>query len=158
ATFTLSGDFSPSHIAAADKPAAAFRTGPFAGKGNLWYPRPDYQSVADYLQKADNNTPGAPFVVFACPPVARQVQPQRYARYVPRRSFGFYEWSRERGTRDVWKRRLLLSTQEELREATRSDRVVWLARPLSIAAQLQPEVVWGERLQQMTREFLSLDG
>ena len=157
AAFTLSGDFSPSHIAAASKPTVAFRTGPFAEKGNLWYYRPDYQSAAEYLQKANNDTPDALFVVFACPPVARQFQPQRYASYVPRTGFGFYEWSRERGTRDVWKRRLLLSTEEELREATRSDRVVWLARPLSIAAQLQPEVVWGERLDHVTQQFLSRD-
>ena len=70
----------------------------------------------------------------------------------------FHEWSRERGTRDVWKRRLLLSTREELREATQADQVVWLARPSSLAMELQPEAVWGDRLERVTREFLSHDG
>ena len=37
AAFMLSGDFNPSHIAAADKPSVAFRTGPFAQKARLWY-------------------------------------------------------------------------------------------------------------------------
>ncbi|PYV41554.1 MAG: hypothetical protein DMG06_16715 [Acidobacteria bacterium] len=158
AAFTVSGDFNPSHIAAAGKPSAEFRTGPFAEKEDLWYPRPDYQSVADYLRKLGKAAPDALFVVHYCPPVARQFLPRRYASYLPRSSFGFYEWSRERGTRDVWKGRLLLSTWQELREATRSDPVVWLVRPLSVAAQLQPEVVWGERLQRVTQEFLSRDG
>ncbi|MCI0418110.1 MAG: glycosyltransferase family 39 protein [Acidobacteria bacterium] len=158
AAFTLSGDFNPSHIAAAGKPSAAFRTGPFAEKEDLWYPRPDYQSAADYLQRISRNAPDALFVVHYCPPVARQLQLRRYASYLPRSSFGFYHWSRERGTRDIWKRRLLLSTREELREASRSDQAVWLIRPLSVAAQLQPEVVWGERLERVAREFLSRDG
>jgi hypothetical protein len=56
--------------------------------------------------------------------------------------------------RDVWKQRLLLSTPEELREASRSDQTVWLVRPLWMAAQLQPEVVWGERLKQVTPRIL----
>jgi hypothetical protein len=89
--------------------------------------------------------------------VARQFQPRRYASYLLRSSFGFYEWSRERGTRDVWKQQLLLSTPEELREVSRSDQTVWLVRPLWMAAQLQPEIVWGERLKLVTQEFLSRD-
>lgn len=157
AAFAVSGDFNPSHIAAAGKPSAEFRTGPFADKENLWYPRLDYQSVADYLRKVSKEAPDALFVVHYCPPVARQFQPRRYASYLPRSNFVFYEWSRERGTRDVWKRRLLLSTWEELLEATRADQVVWLARPFSLARQLQPDAVWGERLERVTQEFLSRD-
>ena len=130
AAFMLSGDFNPSHIAAADKPSVAFRIGPFAQKAQLWYPRPDYESVADYLREVVKEAPDDLFVVRACPPVARQFHPRRYATYLPRSSFRFYELSRERGTRDVWERRLLLSTFEELREASRSDQTVWLIRPL----------------------------
>jgi len=158
AAFTLSGDFNPLHIAEADKPSVAFRTGPFAQKEQLWYPRTDYEGVADYLRKVVTEAPDDLFVVRACPPVARQFQPRRYASYLPRSAFGFYDWSRERGTRDVWERRLLLSNFEELREASRSDQTVWLICPMWIATQFQPEVVWGGRLERVTQEFLSRDG
>lgn len=158
AAFAMSGDFSPSHIAAAADSSVAFRTGSFARKEALWYPRADYRSVADYLQKAAQDKPDALFVVHYCPPVARQFQPRRYASYLSRSSYAFYEWSRDRGTRDVWKQRLLLSTFEELREATRADGQVWLVRPFSAAARLQPEAVWGKRLASVTQEFVSRDG
>jgi hypothetical protein len=158
AAFMLSGDFNPSHIAAADKPSVAFRIGPFAQKARLWYPRPDYESTANYLREIVKESPDDLFVVRACPPVAREFHPRRYATYLPRSGLGFYEWSRERGTRDVWERRLLLSTLEELREASQSDQTVWLIRPLRWAAQLQPEVIWGDRLERVTQEFSSRDG
>ncbi len=89
AAFTVSGDFSPYHIAAAGTPSASFRTGPFAKKRNLWYPRPDYQSVADYLQKVGEDAPDALFVIHNCPPLARQFQPRRYASYLFARASGF---------------------------------------------------------------------
>ena len=158
AAFMLSGDFNPSHIAAAGKPSVAFRTGPFAQKAQLWYQRADYEGVADYLRKVVKETPDDLFVVRACPPVARQFQPRRYASYHPRSSLRFYELSRERGTRDLWERRLLLSNFEELREASRSDQTVWLIQPLWRATEFQPEAIWGGRLERVTQEFLSRDG
>lgn len=158
AAFTLSGDFDPQHIAAAAEPSTAFRTGPFAARENLWYPRPDYQSVADYLQGIRTDVADVLFLVHYCPPLKLQFQPLRYALYVPRWTFAFYEWSRERGTRDVWKGRLLLSTWEEVREVSQADREVVLIRPLEVAEKLQPEAVWGERLERVDRKFLSRDG
>jgi len=158
AAFMLSGDFSPSHIAAAGQPSVAFRTGPFAQKMQLWYPRADYEGAADYLRNVVNESPNDLFVVRACPPMARHFQPRRYASYHPRSSLRFYELSRERGTRDLWERRLLLSNFEELREASRSDQTVWLIQPLWRANQFQPEVIWGGRLERVTQEFLSRDG
>ncbi|MBM3804750.1 MAG: hypothetical protein FJW26_20855 [Acidimicrobiia bacterium] len=158
AAFNASGDFSPSHIASAGEPSVAFRLGPFADKEELWYPRPDYESGAGFLQRVAAQSPSALFVVHHCPPVARQFRPERYATYLSRSSLGFYEWSRERGTRDVWEGRRLLSTWEELREISRSDTQVFLMRPLTVMAQLRPEGIWPERLDRVTREFLSRDG
>jgi hypothetical protein len=158
AAFGASGDFSPSHIASAGQPSVAFRTAPFANREELWYPRPDYEGSASFLQKAADRAPSALFIVHHCPPVARQFRPQRYASYLSRSSLGFYEWSRKRGTRDVWEGRVLLSTWEELREISRSDSEVFLTRPLTVAAQIRPECVWPERLERATREFLSRDG
>jgi hypothetical protein len=158
ASFAISGDFDPRHIAAAGEPSAAFRMGPFAAKEQLWYPREDYQSVAQYLRKIAADKPEALFVVHYGAPLARQFKPLRYASYMPRSAYGFYEWSREGGTRDIWKRRLLLSTPQELREASRSDREVWLVRRLQLISQLRPEAVWGERLERVDREFVSRDG
>ena len=84
AAFMLSGDFNPSHIAAADKPSVAFRIGPFAQKARLWYPRPDYESTANYLREVVKEAPDDLFVVRACPPVAREFHPRRYATYLPK--------------------------------------------------------------------------
>ncbi len=158
AAFAVSGDFDPRHIAAAGEPSVAFRMGPFTAKEDLWLPREDYQSVAQYLRKIAAEKPEALFVVHYGAPIARQFQPPRYASYMPRSAYGFYEWSREGGTRDIWKRRLLLSTPQELREASRHDRVVWLVRRLLSISQLRPEAVWGERLERVDREFVSRDG
>jgi len=158
AAFAASGDFNPSHIVAAGELSTALRTGPFAAKAGLWYPRADYESVADYLRNISKDAADALFVAHYCPPLARQFRPPRYASYIPRWTFEFYEWSRERGTRDVWEGRLLLSTWEELREVSRSDREVFLIRPLWVAETLPPEAVWGQSLERVTREFLSRDG
>ena len=158
AAFVASGDFNPSHIAAAGELSTALRTGRFAAKAGLWYPREDYQSVADYLRNISKNAADSLVVVCYCPPLTGQFQPLRYASYIPRWTFEFYEWSRERGTRDVWRGRLLLSTWEELREVSQSDQEVFLIRPWWVAETLPPEAVWGQRLERVTREFLSRDG
>ena len=158
AVFLLSGDFSPSHIAAVDKPSVAFRTGPFAQKARLWFPRADFESAADYLRNVVKKAPDDLFVVRACPPIARLFQARRYASFYRRSSLRFYELSRERGTRDLWEGRLLLSSFEELREASRSDQTVWLVQPSWRANQFQPEAIWGGRLERVTQELLSRDG
>ncbi len=85
----MSGDFNPYHIAAAGQPSVAFRTGPFAQKARLWYPRPDYQSTANYLREVVKDAPDDLFVVRDCPPLAREFHPRRYATYLPDRGSGF---------------------------------------------------------------------
>ncbi len=158
AAFALSGDFDPRHLAAAGGEGAAFRTGPFESKASLWYPRLDYRGVADHLREVAAAEPGSLFIVVNSPPLGRLFDDLNYASYLARDSFVFYEWSRNRGSRDVWKNRLLLSEPSEVRDAALPYKTVRLVRPLSFASTLEPRLVWGERLQGVDQEFVSGDG
>ncbi|MEW5975900.1 MAG: glycosyltransferase family 39 protein [Acidobacteriota bacterium] len=157
ACFLICGDFDLRHVVTTGDPVVAFRTGPFVDRRRLWYPRADYRGVARYLRGIAAKAPRDLFVIYYCPPIAREFQPQRYASYLSQSSYTFYEWSRAGGTRDIWEGRLLMSTPEELREVSRSDRQVWLARPVREGAELRPSDIWGERLERAEREFLSSD-
>ncbi|MCG8652718.1 MAG: hypothetical protein MI861_22960, partial [Pirellulales bacterium] len=156
AAFAVSGDFDPRHIRSAGGQHAAFRTGPFTDRDGVWYPRRDYESVAEHLSRVTVDEPDSLFVVSNCPPVARAFDHANYATYLSRSGRLFYQQSRLGGARDVWNNRLLLSTPEDLREASRYVNTVRLVREVGTPAET-PESVWGDRLASAATEFMSPD-
>jgi hypothetical protein len=53
---------------------------------------------------------------------------------------------------------LLLSTPQELREASQNERAVWLVRPIQADPDIRLDAVWGERLENVDTRFVSRDG
>ncbi len=157
AAIAISGDFDPRHILDAGGRDASYRIGAFEGRQRLWYSRTDYQSAAEYLGSVAGSHPDAMFVVLDCPPVGRMFKAPGYVTYLPREGRPFYQWSRGEGRRAIWGG-ALMSTPGELREATRLLGTLWLLRRTAAAALLEPAEVWGERLAESEREFLSRDG
>ena len=154
--FCLGGDFDPTHIARAGTEEVAFRLDRYAPRARLWYPRHDYRGVAQRLESAARR--GEAIVVEHCAPVSHYLQGE-HAIFLDRRSYGFYERSRRNGTVELWSRQPLLSTAEELRAHTRDKLAVWLVREAPSGAPLfDPRDVWGARLKNVERKYLSRDG
>jgi hypothetical protein len=154
--FALCGDFSPGHIARVGGDEIGFRMGRFRDRREIWYPRSDYRSAAAALAQFARRA--TPVVIGTCEPVAYYFKGD-FVRYLDRSEFPFWEQSRDKGARELWTQRPLLSTAEELRRWSAGYREILLVRRLpGDANELDPQRVWPERLIAVTEEFRSMDG
>jgi hypothetical protein len=158
AFFAAAGDFNPRHISAVAGPEASFRIGRFEPYAGTWYQRSDYPAAAVWVEREAGGDRDARIVVVGLPPVSYYL-PSEHAVYYDRADPRFAAVSRERGTRDLWSQRRLLSTPEELREHTTGARRVFLVRSTHAEQQaFVPETVWGTQVRESSRRFRTVDG
>jgi hypothetical protein len=156
--FALSSDFDPRHLVGVTGPEASFRMGVFEDREATWYPRYDYASPADFLRTRADPQQRIPIVVVGLPTVSHYLDLD-HAVFYPLGQPIFLMVSRERGTRELWSQRPLLSTEEALRNYTAGARAVWLVRLTAVERQpFQVTEVWADRLLDAHREFVSRDG
>lgn len=151
-------DYSPHYLMEVDSAAVANRMGRYEGRDGLWYARTDFRAIAEHLRANDEVRGGATVVVQNCPPVAQYLDAPGYVSYLDRSTPVFYEWSRERGTEDVWLGRPLVSTHEELRARTIEDRAAWIVRRRNYGPAVDPARAWRDRLRSVRTKFVSADG
>jgi len=156
--FALTSDFDPRHIVAVADDRATFRTAPFEDHWPTWYQRYDFRTPAAFVngQALDD---GARVVVEYQYPASYYLAVP-HAIYIPREWQDLYPLhSRERGTRDAWSDQPLLDTPDELAAYTAQARDVWVIRGTDRRRPElpEPEAVWGARLQDASRAFLSRD-
>lgn len=157
ALFALSSDFSPRHLIGVTKPEASFRVDGFEGRGAIWYPRYDYASAAEFLQARAAAGPTMAIISAGLPPVSHYLELD-HAVFYPRGRPIFQSVSRERGTRELWSQRPLLSTDGDLRSYTSGANAFWLIRFANPERQtFRVEDVWRDRLIDVHRNFLSRD-
>ena len=156
--FCLTGDFDPVHIARSGADEVAFRLGRYRSRAQLWYPRLDYRGAAQWLETKAERQPDDLIIVDYSVPVSYYLRAD-HAVYLHRDSFRFYERSRQRGTVELWSRRRLLSTPEEVDGYTRDAAAVWLVRSTGVEPfSLDAEKAWAGRRTTVKRVFLSGDG
>jgi Dolichyl-phosphate-mannose-protein mannosyltransferase len=157
--FMLSSDFNPSHLLHTASPEVAFRLGEFERFENAWIPRPDYRSPAEFLDRHGEVGPTTSIVVERLLPVSHYLD-RKHAIYFGRHTTDFVLSSRERGTREKWTNNRLLSTPDELAAYTVSAPEVWIIRWVVDPAfsQVDLEILWADRMPELSRAFLSEDG
>jgi len=156
--FAASSDFSPRHLIGVAGPEASFRIGAFEDRGEIWYPRYDYASAAEFLEARSIDNPQMPIITVGLPPVSHYLDLD-HAVFYPRGRPIFHAVTRDRGTRDLWSQRRLLGTDEDLRSYTAGAEAVWLIRFAKPGLQrFRAEEVWSERILDVRRDFLSEDG
>jgi hypothetical protein len=156
--FAMSSDFNPRHLIGVTQPDASFQIGRFEGREAIWYPRHDYASPAEFLGAKVVADLQIPIIVVELPPVSHYLDLDR-AVFYPRREALFDSVSRERGTREIWSQRRLLSTDEDLLEFTASSEAFWLVRLVDTERHPFRVVdVWKRRPIRLNRKFLSRDG
>ncbi len=158
--FATTSDFNPRHIVQVADAAVAFRTGPFEKFWVTWYWRFDYRSPAEFLNANVMPEDDARIVVQYHFPVSYYLE-REHAIYIPRTMGIFVRHSQRQGTLNRWADRPLLSTPQELADHTRTAREVWLIRGVEDEERFPEmpdmEEVWGDRLIEHTRAFLSQD-
>lgn len=157
--FACTEDWNPGHIARVASPEVSFRTGPWERFANTWYPRLDYVSPAEFVDReAAGHEEGTRIVLVGEPPVSHYLRAEHavyYARDDPR----FTNISREHGTRECWKGLRLLGTPEELREYTRGAERVWVIRSTQPESwPFRVEDAWPDGAPRAERRFVSRDG
>lgn len=153
--FACTEDFNPSHILHVDSFEATYRIGQFERFATTWYNRDDFAAPADFL--AATAGPKELIVVEEAPAVSHYLE-REHAVYLDRRGTRFRLVSRDRGTRDLWSNQRLLSTPTQLYDYTQGASVVWIVRAAQDRKWIQPDDVWGGRLINVERPFLSPDG
>jgi len=155
ALFALSSDFNLRHLMGVTQPEASFRIGRFEGREAIWYPRYDYASPAGFLE---DHAEAVPIIVVGLPPVSHYLDLD-HAVFYPRERPIFRMVSRERGTRELWSQRQMLSSAEELRSYTAGTDTIWLVRLTETARHPFREAdVWGDRYIDAQRRFVGSDG
>ena len=156
--FALSSDFNPRHLIRVTQPDASFRIGAFEGRESTWYPRYDYASAAEFLEARARESQQMTIIVVGLPAASHYLDLD-HAVFYPRGRTVFAGVSRDRGTRDLWSQRRLLSTAEELRDYTASAKTIRLVRLADATAQpFGVADVWQDRLVSVNQEFKSKDG
>ena len=157
--FAFTSDFDPRHIAHAGDDPATFRTAPFEDHWLTWYQRFDFRTPAEFMNGQALNDNARVVVEYQYP--ASYYLDRPHAIYIPREWQDLYPLhSRERGTLDAWSGQPLLDTPEELEAYTAGATDVWMIRGTDRQRPELPdlEAVWGARIQDASRVFLSRDG
>lgn len=129
ALFTLSPDFNPRHILDVGDDAVRYRADPFGRFEETWYPRPDVRTAAMTIEEWRAEFPDARIVIENLPAMSHYMKGD-YAIYFDRGYGRFASYSRERGQRERWSGKRLLSTPEELVDYARPAAELWLARAI----------------------------
>ena len=156
--FALGPDFQPRHLLNPGADSVRYRTGAFARFAATWYPRPDVRGAAATVTRWHAAAPGARIVVDSLPALSYYLALE-HAVYLDRGQNRFAEDSRDRGRRDLWSDRRLLSTPAELLAYADPGEELWLVRasePASRGADL--EALQGGRLTAMAPAALGQDG
>ena len=157
--FALTSDFDPRHIAQIGDDRVTFRTPPFEDHERTWYERFDFISPAQFLNRQALDDQARVVIEYQYP--ASYYLDGPHAIYIPREWQDLYPLhSHEGGTLDAWSGQPLLDTPEELAAYTATARDVWLIRGTDRQRPELPDpaAVWGARLQEAGRDFLSRDG
>lgn len=128
--FAVTEDQNLGYYGSVDSAAVRFRLPPFDRYGDLWYQRRDYRSPAVYVDTAA--APGAR-VIAAGVPVVSWYLDREHAVYLDRADRRFVDVARERGTRELWSGRRLLSTPAEVRTWLNGAAEAWVIRPVQAA-------------------------
>ncbi len=156
--FALGPDFQPRHILNVGADAVRYRTNGFARFAATWYPRWDVRGAAATLTRWHAAAPGARIVVDTLPALSYYLAAE-HAVYLDRGHSRFAEDSRERGRREMWSDRRLLSTPDELLAYADPAEELWLVRatePASRGADL--DALPAGRLTEVARAALGQDG
>ena len=156
--FALGPDFQPRHILNVGADAVRYRTDRFARFADTWYPRWDVRTAAATLTRWHAAAPGARIVVDTLPALSYYLALE-HAVYLDRARTRFADDSRERGRRDLWSDRRLLSTPQELLAYADPAEELWLVRatePAGRGADL--DALPAGRLTEVGRAVLGQDG
>jgi hypothetical protein len=122
--FALTEDFNPRHLLNQDREAISYRLGPYERFARHWYPRSDFARPANFVDGAASD--GSRIIVSHKANTVSAYLNSDFAVFWPWNDFGFSGISRERGTRELWSGRRLLSTVEDIGEHTKGAETVWL--------------------------------
>jgi hypothetical protein len=157
--FSLTPDFNPRHIAQIGTDAVTFRTGIFEPFWPTWYQRFDYESPARFVNSNATQVDSTRIIVEYHYPASYYLQ-REHAIWLPRHTEVFDLHSRVRGTVDLWSDRRLLSTEDEIADYTRAASDVWIIRSIDPDFHWEvpdPQRIWGDRLVEQSRAFVSRD-
>lgn len=156
----FSGDFRPVHIARITSPEVSFRTKEYSQEAEQWIHRFDYISPAEFLNK--HSRIDEPLIVSGRERPIVYYLDRPYSLFVPEWSENFALLARKAGTVDRWSSARMLSVPSDARDYADGARVVWYVRrvaPGNITRRdFEFEDVWGERLINVERAFIGLDG
>ena len=144
--FSMSEDFNAFHLANLNSDAIMFRTGGYEKFSNHWYPRWDFRQPAKLVNTA---SPETSRIVVSCDvDTIGFYLDKEFAIYFPRDRFDYSIISREKGTRELWSGKRMISTIKEVMEFTEKAESVWLVLyPEWGALKLDPENVWPSRVR-----------
>jgi hypothetical protein len=159
--FSLGPDFHPGHILNVGDDTVRYRTGAFARFDQTWYPRRDVRTAAESLARRHADAPGTRIVVDTLPAMSYYLDVE-HAIYFHRGYSRFADYSRERGRREMWSGRRLLSTPEELSAYADPAEELWLVgsiEPLGRSdTDLAAVALAHGRLIEVGRDVLGQDG
>ncbi|MGF1474113.1 MAG: ArnT family glycosyltransferase [Geminicoccaceae bacterium] len=151
----LAGDIDPRHLLQAGGEPAAYRTGPFAGRANHWYPREDHRTPARIV--ADGFEPETDLIVAANLPQMPAYLTVPHLVYLERDGQRFERVSRRRGSVDLWSGRPLISTPDQLRNEARNKSRLWLLQSADPRWQIVDPAWLGGRLKTVQKSSPGFD-
>ena len=156
--FALGPDFHPGHILNVGADAVRYRTGPFARFEETWYPRPDVRTAAETVARRHTDVPGARIVVDTLPALSHYLDVD-HAVYLDRRSTRFAQYGRDRGRRELWSGRCLLSTPEDLLAYADPAEEIWIVRESDPARHwTNVAAITNGQLIEVARDVIGQDG
>lgn len=144
--FSLTEDFDTFHLTHANSDAVAFRTEKYERFSTHWYQRWDFERPAEFLNKAVSD--GDTVIVSCDVDTLGFYLPRKYMIYFPRDGADYAVVSRNRGTRELWSGKPMISSIQEVIDLTQTSERVWLVLyPGWGSLKLDPEAVWPGRVK-----------
>ncbi len=139
--FSLTEDFDTFHLCHANSDAVAYRTGKYERFSDHWYQRWDFEWPAEFLNRATYD--GDTIIVSRDVDTLGFYLSREYTIYFPRDAADYEVVSRDRGTRELWSGKPMISSIPEVIDLARNSKRVWLALyPGWGSLKLDPESVW----------------
>ena len=122
--FIVTEDFNPAHIFNISSDTSTFRLGQYGRFEKHWYPRWDFQTPADFVNR--RKSPLDRVIVSHKVNTAGAYLDNEFAVFWPRSDAAFPAISREQGRLDIWSNQRLLSTLEDLDRYGADAHKIWI--------------------------------
>jgi len=147
-SFAATEDFNFFHLINLNADSIAFRTEKYAKFETHWYPRWDFENPAELINS--NSSANSRIIVSCDADTIGYYLKGDFAIYFPMDAPDYSIISRDRGRRELWSGKRMLSNIEGIKDFTRDTESVWLVTyPKWGSLRVEPEEIWPGRVRKV---------